>query len=113
MKGWAVTLVGASFVLGAKEGSAPYVLLGLFPTLAFWGLDAICLRRERLYRCLFDAVRKAGMESHRHADFGMDTSPYKHLANGWFRTCLSGTLLGLYGPMTALVLGIALLVRNR
>ena len=113
MKGWAVTLVGASFVLGAKEGSVPYILIGLFPTFAFWGLDAICLRRERLYRCLFDAVRKVGMEPHRHADFSMDTTPYKHVAPGWFRTCLSGTLLGLYGPITALILGIALLIRTR
>lgn len=110
MKGWAVTLVAASFALGAKEGSAAYVLLALFPNLSFWGLDASCLRRERLYRCLFDAVRKGDAKT---GPFCMDTKPYRAITPNWFRTGLSRTLLGLYLPMTAVIVGIALLIGSR
>ncbi len=106
LKGWNVTLVAASFALGAKEGSPAYLLLGLFPTLTFWGLDGLCLRRERLFRCHFDAVRKAAARGDADTDFSMDISRYRDAIPEWLSTCFSRTLLGLYLPMT-LILGIA------
>lgn len=58
MKGWALTVAGAFFAFSAKDLNYRIAAVGLLPVLAFWGLDGYFLSRERLYRALYEAVRK-------------------------------------------------------
>jgi hypothetical protein len=58
IKGWTVTLAGVVAGLAINSESWSLALLGCLPTLAFWALDAIFLRDERLFRDLGEYVRK-------------------------------------------------------
>ncbi len=73
LKGWAVTLVAATFALAAKDADVRFVLIAYVPTIAFWLLDAYYLQQERLFRDLFSAV--AGKPED-EIDFSMDTSSF-------------------------------------
>ena len=101
LKGWSVTLVAAIFVLAAKDANERYAILGLFPGFAFWGLDPYYLRQERLFRKLYDAVRKGEV----HDDcFAMDTSDYGNQVPSWWSTVRSVTVSGLHLIVVASVL---------
>ena len=43
MKGWAVVLVAALFVVLARDGRIESASIGLVPVLIFWGLDGYFL----------------------------------------------------------------------
>jgi hypothetical protein len=95
MKGWALTAALAVFTFAANLRSWPLALIGLLPVFSFYWLDAYYLRQERLFRCLYEAVRKGQVEP-----FLMDHSPYR--ANEkctWRSTLLSITLGGFYGSL--------------
>ena len=70
LKGWAVVLVAALFVL-MKEAWGGFVPAALLPVLFFWGLDGYFLWQERLFRALYDHVRGLEEDS---IDFSMDVS---------------------------------------
>jgi hypothetical protein len=61
VKGWAVTVAGAVVGFAVDRQQWGLALVALAPTLLFWLLDASFLRNERLFRDLFDRVRK-GLE---------------------------------------------------
>ena len=64
LKGWSVTVVAAVFLLAVRGAhSALAMVAGLLPAAIFWGLDAYYLHQERLYRALYDHVRKTGADS--------------------------------------------------
>ena len=105
LKGWAVVLVSALFVLMKEElgGLAPVALV---PVLIFWGLDGYFLWQERLFRALYDHVRVLEEGS---VDFSMNVSAFR---NGWKQTwigaTLSITLISFYGAL-AIAIAVALL----
>ncbi len=105
-KGWAIIIVAAIFALSGKEAKPQYLLIALLPTVAFWGLDAYYLRQERLFRKLYDAVRKAAPTDLESGPFSMDTSPYNGQVATWWGTCWSKTIGWLYGPMALVVVGV-------
>ena len=98
LKGWAVVLVSALFVL-MKDGSGGLAPVVLIPVLIFWGLDGYFLWQERLFRALYDHVRVLKDDS---VDFSMDVSVF---GNGWKQTwvgaVLSITLVLFYGALAA------------
>jgi len=54
LKGWGVTLLAAILALAAQSGKAELLLLvGIFPVLVFWSLDAFFLNAEHKYRALY------------------------------------------------------------
>lgn len=106
-KGWAITIVAALFALGAKEANATYILVGLLPALAFWGLDAYYLRQERLFRALYDGVRKMGQAEWEADPFTMNTLPYVPVVKSWLDTVFSKTIAGLYVPLVVVVFVVA------
>jgi hypothetical protein len=61
IKGWAITIAGAFLGFGVSREEYGLALAALAPTVLFWILDASFLRNERLFRNLFDRVRK-GLE---------------------------------------------------
>lgn len=54
LKGWAVTLVAAIFVVSDISAYKYYFLLVYIPIILFWLLDAYYLGMERRYRLLFE-----------------------------------------------------------
>ncbi len=88
LKGWSVTLVAAVFLL-AVRGADPALAMvaGLLPAITFWGLDAYYLRQERMYRALYDHVRKAPPAPKDR--FALDARPFKENVSSWARTLFS------------------------
>lgn len=104
LKGWAITLIAALFALAAKDANLKYVVVAYFPVLIFWILDGYFLSQERLFRDLYDNVRK---RDERDIDFSMDTREYKrNERNGWLRSMFSPTLLWFYGSLIIVMLVI-------
>ena len=94
LKGWAITLIAALFALAAKDANLKYIIVAYFPVLIFWILDGYFLSQERLFRDLYDDVRK---RDEKDIDFSMDTRKYKvNERNGWLRSMFSPTLLWFY-----------------
>lgn len=58
VKGWAVTVAGVFFGFAVNKSDAGLAVVSLLPTLLFWGLDTYFLRAERLFRVLYDHVRR-------------------------------------------------------
>jgi len=116
MKGWSITLVSALFALAAKDANLRYAALGLLPGLCFWGLDAYYLRQERLYRKLYDAVRKApkaGETIESIETYSMNTSGYASQVQSWPRTLFSKSICLLHAPIVAAVVAAIVYAATR
>ena len=100
LKGWSVLLISALFVLMKNQSAHEFIkLLPLLPLIAFWSLDGYFLQQERMYRKLYEAVRKTD-----EADFSMNASIYKNNVDSWFKTCFSITLIIFYVPIASLII---------
>ncbi len=110
-KGWAITLVTGTLALAAAEGMPRFlVLVALVPIVVFWGLDGYYLRQERLFRKLYDAVRTAELVDWEESRFTMDTRPFAANIDAWLQVCRSRTILGLYAPLTGIVVFLSLVL---
>jgi hypothetical protein len=118
MKGWALTVAGAFYGFAINRADWQLALASLFPTAAFWGLDAFFLRCERLFRCLYV---KICLKDEAIKPFFMGATGrwfVKEVAKGgdhdvasWWRTVWSRTLLAFYGGiLLAGLVVIALLI---
>lgn len=102
LKGWSVTLVAAVFLL-AVRGAEPELAMaaGLLPSLTFWALDAYYLRQERMYRALYNHVRKA--PGNAEDRFSLDARPLASEVPGWFRTLKAPSVLWFHAAVLAVV----------
>jgi hypothetical protein len=96
IKGWALTIAAGFLALLATKQTWALAAVGLVPLLSFWGLDAVFLRQERMYRRLYEAVRVGAGEV---PPMSMDVSAL-HERDAWWRAAVSGTLLRFYGTLT-------------
>ena len=104
LKGWAITLIAALFALAAKDANLKYIIVAYFPVLIFWILDGYFLSQERLFRDLYDDVRK---RDEKDINFSMDTREYrKNKRNSWICSMFSPTLLWFYVSLIVLMLVI-------
>ncbi|MBW8038935.1 MAG: hypothetical protein FVQ85_02930 [Planctomycetes bacterium] len=101
LKEWSVILVSALFVLAAKDSNIYFILLAYFPALAFWILDGYFLWQERLFRKLYDKVRKMNEAD---IDFSMDTSDFVGDVESWCKVTFSKTLRLFYGVIVGTIL---------
>ncbi len=108
LRGWSVILVAALFALAAKDANKSYVVVAYLPVLAFWTLDAYYLSQERLFRSLYDDVRK---KEERQVDFSMNTKPFRRERNAWAACLVSPTLLLFYIPMVGIMTVVTLLTK--
>lgn len=102
IKAWTIAVVSTALALTTREGVVG-AMLGLVVVTAFWGLDAHYLRQERLFRQLFDAVRRGDVVDH----FDMNTQDYEQFVQNWVGTLFSRTIISFYGPVLIAVAGIA------
>ena len=56
MKGWAVTILAAIFVLSTKEAIPRFAFVAIIPNIIFWILDSYYLQSERRYRQLYKTI---------------------------------------------------------
>lgn len=102
LRGWTITLIAALFALFVKEANHNYIFVVYFPVLIFWILDGYFLSQERLFRALYDHVRKL---DEKQIDFSMNTNEFKkNDRNCWTNSMFSSTLLCFYMPLVAIML---------
>lgn len=108
LKGWAVTLVAGIFALAGKDTEKMYFLVAYLPIVVFWGLDSYYLLQERLYRALYDKVRKMPVEE---VDFSMRASiiEFKSDKNNFYDCIFSTTEVWFYLPLALVSTGIIIL----
>ena len=110
LRGWTITLIAALFALAAKDANSKYIVIAYFPVIIFWILDGYFLSQERLFRSLYNHVRKL---DEKEIDFSMDTSEYKkEEKNSWVCSMFSSTLLFFYMPLIIIMLFITYLLRS-
>lgn len=108
LKGWAITLVAALFALSAKDTNQSYIFIAYFPVIIFWILDGYFLSQERLFRDLYNHVRKL---AEKEIDFSMDTSEYKkEKKNSWLYSIFSVTLRFFYISLVVVMLLVLYLI---
>jgi len=108
LRGWTITLIAALFSLFIKGANPNYIFVVYFPVTIFWILDGYFLSQERLFRALYDYVRKL---DEKEIDFSMDTREYKKdKKNSWISSMFSDTLLFFYIPLIAIMLLLIYLI---
>lgn len=112
LKEWSVILIAALFALAAKDSNPFFVYLAYFPAISFWGLDAYFLRQEKLFRALFDKVRKL---QENEIDFSMDTSGKQSTVASWWTVLFSKTLLAFHGTILGaiVIVMIAIILKSK
>ena len=113
IKTWTVVLIAAIFALAASASPVDYryYLVGLLPSLIFWGLDGYFLRQERQFRALYDAVRRGEHDLQLYGLFSMNTRPYDSQVAPWGRVCVSRTIVWFYLPLVAVIGAISLITQ--
>ena len=107
LKNWTIVLVSALFALAARYSDANYVIIAFLPASGFWLLDGYFLRQERLYRKLYDRVRKL---QETDIDFSMNTKDFVSEVDSWLCVCLSNTLLIFHGFVIVTIFVVMLLI---
>jgi len=111
LKGWSVTLAAALIGLAAgKDAKLQYAFLGLFPPIFFAVLDAYYLRQERLFRKLYDRIRKMKDDEWEKDPFTMSTTSITSV-DGWFRTIFAHVVILPHGLVLLIVACILILWR--
>ncbi|MCX6732897.1 MAG: hypothetical protein NTV98_05145 [Candidatus Roizmanbacteria bacterium] len=88
LKGWTITLIAGVFALSAKDSDHRYILIAYFPVIIFWFLDGYYLYEERLFRSVYDHVRKL---DEKDIDFSMKTSSFKEKKGNNLLSCMFST----------------------
>ena len=110
LKGWNVTLIVGLFALALNKLSYKYLFLAILPAIAFWGLDAYYLYQERLFRELYDHVRKNKKES---IDFySLDTKKVRQNVKSWICTAFSPTIILLHGSVLFFIILFIIILRG-
>lgn len=90
IKGWSILIVSALFALAASDANPYFAFLAYVPSVVFWGLDGYYLSMERLYRKLYEIVRKTEDDD---IDFSMNTKGLNEKKHPWVCATLSKTLI--------------------
>lgn len=101
----ALTLAAAILALGESAGdlAGPVALVALVPTFAFWWMTARHLHIERVYRHLYDKVRRDDAVD----PFVMDWRPYRFKVDTIARIAVSQSVLLPFLSVVAMLLFIA------
>ncbi len=99
IKGWMITIVVITLLL---KGTNDLSWLAWVPLILFWGLDVYFLRRERMYRKMYEWVVKNRLTDDTNL-LDMDTKRFENDVDSFPKTMFSKTLFGLYGGIFTLV----------
>jgi len=108
LRGWTITLIAALFAFFVKDANTDFIFVIYFPVIIFWILDGYFLSQERLFRALYNHVRKL---DEKEIDFSMNTNKYNDdKRNGWLCSMFSSTLLFFYLPLVGVMLLVTYLI---
>ncbi len=97
LKGWVITLIAALFAFVPKDGGLRPVLSVYSLIFIFWMLDSYYLWQEKLFRFLYDHVRKLKEDE---IDFDMNTKIFSKQHNcSWWDIAISRTPLIFYSSL--------------
>ena len=110
VKGWSMALlVGGIILITRSEVQSGWIILAfLFPIVGFWILDGYFLWQERLFREIYNEVRKQETTN-------FEMNPMKHidkLKRTWFSSIFSVTLNIFYGVEILFVCGSFLILKT-
>lgn len=109
IKGWALTVAAAAFGFAVNRVDSRIAIAGCVVTIGFWILDAYYLRQERLFRHLYNHVRRNIPTELEHR-FSMNLSPFIGFSTvGGSKVFFSRTLATFYPLLIAAGALIALL----
>lgn len=109
LKGWNITLIVGLFALGLNKSSSSFLYLALLPAFAFWGLDAYYLRQERLFREVYDSIRKTKRKD--IDPYSLNTQSVNRKVENWLCTAFSPTVILLHGSVILFVI-IFIIIMN-
>ncbi|WP_078890013.1 hypothetical protein [Streptomyces maremycinicus] len=95
IKGWTMTVAGVFFGISANNPGWKIAAAGSIPIAGFWLLDSYFLRQERLFRKLYDDVRRPAVPVEL---FSMNVQPY-HAVVPWSKVIRSHTMVNFYGTL--------------
>src|SRR3989338_1250777 len=110
LKGWNITLIVGLFALSLNKSSSSFLYLALLPAIAFWGLDAYYLRQERLFRELYDSIRKTKRKD--IDPYSLNTNKISEKVKGWFCTLFSPTVILLHGSVILFIVVFIIIVKG-
>ena len=110
LKGWNITVIVGLFALTFKDLSSSYLYLAILPALAFFGLDAYYLRQERLFRELYDSIRKTKRKD--IDPYSLNTNKISEKVKGWFCTLFSPTVILLHGSVILFIILFIVIVKG-
>ena len=99
IKAGSATIVAALLAVAFSSSSTKIAAVSVLPLLILWGLDGYYIRQERLFRCLYDWVRRGqppifGGDEY----FSMDTNRVKDQVSALLITMFWKTLPVFYLP---------------
>jgi len=108
LRGCTITLIAALFAFFVKDANTDFIFVIYFPVIIFWILDGYFLSQERLFRALYNHVRKL---DEKEIDFSMNTNKYNDdKRNDWLHSMFSSTLLFFYLPLVGVMLLVTYLI---
>lgn len=115
VKGSATTLTVAFLGVAVNNDKWQLAFVGLLPALSFWGLDAYMLRSERLFRVLYERVRRnqvAPLLMNATDPDVVETWTQKEREMGsWPRTLWRPALLVFYGALALSCVAVSVILR--
>jgi|SRR3989339_105520 len=110
LRGWTITLIVSLLALFTKNTNPNYFVYFLLAiVIIFWILDGYFLSQERLFRDLYDNVRKLEEEK---IDFSMNISEHKkYKKNTLVYSIFSSTLLIFYLPLIIIAIVMIYLIK--
>ncbi len=106
IKGWAITIVSATLALYASTKNDCFILVGVFPSIIFWFLDAYYLTQERKFRGLYNDVAGVSEKPFDLKPFAMRPDLYVGGKYGYWNVFWSTTIWKLYLPVIIMLTGI-------
>lgn len=96
IKGWAVTIVSALLAIYASSKNNYFIMVGVFPIMIFWLLDAYYLSQERKFRALYNDVAGVSDSPREIRVFEMRPDLYTGGKFSFWSSFFSITILKMY-----------------
>ena len=110
LKGWNITLIVGLFALSLNKSSSSFLYLALLPAICFLGLDAYYLRQERLFRELYDSIRKTKRKD--IDPYSFNTQSVNGNVKNWLCTLFSPTVILLHGSVILFILIFIIIIKG-
>jgi len=99
IKGWSVTIVSALLAVYASTKNTNLIVIGVFPTLIFWFMDAYYLTQERRFRGLYNDAANLSDEPKNTKLYAMRADLYVGGDYSYWSAFKSSTVATLYASI--------------